>query len=151
MVWIRGCIKSFRTGRLERGLQLVQLSATRCSCIAILWVSLVSSVAITLCVVSRWGFVFYFVVDSVRKFWIHPHIITVKIKWLWNARNRDSSVSIETTLHSRRPVFTSRKKQWWDFFSSPPHPDLLWGPPSLLSNGYVCKLDGVWCSSLIST
>jgi hypothetical protein len=24
----------------------------------------------------------------------------------------------------------------WDFFSSPPRPDRLWGPPSLLSNGY---------------
>jgi len=28
--------KCFRTGRLERELQMVQLSATRCSCIAIL-------------------------------------------------------------------------------------------------------------------
>jgi predicted glycosyltransferase involved in capsule biosynthesis len=33
---IRGCIKSFRTGRLGREPQIVQLSATRCSCIAIL-------------------------------------------------------------------------------------------------------------------
>jgi hypothetical protein len=24
----------------------------------------------------------------------------------------------------------------WEFFSSPPRPDRLWGPPSLLSNGY---------------
>jgi len=24
----------------------------------------------------------------------------------------------------------------WEFFSSPPCPELLWGPPSLLSNGY---------------
>jgi hypothetical protein len=31
-----GVSKSFRTGRLERELQMVQLSATRCSCIAIL-------------------------------------------------------------------------------------------------------------------
>jgi hypothetical protein len=31
-----GVIKSFRTGRLGRELQMVQLSATRCSCIAIL-------------------------------------------------------------------------------------------------------------------
>jgi hypothetical protein len=30
--------KRFRTGRLERELQMIQLSATRCSCIAILWV-----------------------------------------------------------------------------------------------------------------
>jgi hypothetical protein len=31
-----GVSKSFRTGRLERELRMVQLSATRCSCIAIL-------------------------------------------------------------------------------------------------------------------
>jgi hypothetical protein len=24
----------------------------------------------------------------------------------------------------------------WEFFSSPPRPELLWGPPSLLSSGY---------------
>jgi hypothetical protein len=64
------CIsKSFRTGRLERELQMVQLSATRCSCIAILWVSLVSFAAITLCVASQRVFivVVVFVIDSVRK------------------------------------------------------------------------------------
>jgi hypothetical protein len=33
-----GVSKSFRTGRLERELQMVQLSAIKCSCIAILWV-----------------------------------------------------------------------------------------------------------------
>jgi hypothetical protein len=27
----------------------------------------------------------------------------------------------------------------WEFFSSPPLPDRLWGPPSLLSNGYQGK------------
>jgi hypothetical protein len=31
-----GVSKSFQTGRLERELQMVQLSATRCSCIAVL-------------------------------------------------------------------------------------------------------------------
>jgi hypothetical protein len=50
---------------------MVQLSATRCSCIAILWVSLVSFTAITLCVASQRVFVVvvvvYFVIDSVRK------------------------------------------------------------------------------------
>jgi len=24
----------------------------------------------------------------------------------------------------------------WEFYASPPRPDRLWGPPSLLSNGY---------------
>jgi len=33
-----GVFKSFRTGRLERELLTVQLSATRCICIAILWI-----------------------------------------------------------------------------------------------------------------
>jgi len=45
--------KGFRTGRLERELQIVQLSATRCSCIAIFSVSLVSFATITLCVTSQ--------------------------------------------------------------------------------------------------
>jgi hypothetical protein len=65
-----GVSKSFRTGRLHWELQVVQLSATRCSCITILWVSLVSFVAVTLCVASQRVFIvlsLYFVIDSVRK------------------------------------------------------------------------------------
>jgi hypothetical protein len=57
-------------GLLERELQMVQLSATRCSCVTILWDSPVSFGAITLCVVSQRVFIFlvaYFVIDSVRK------------------------------------------------------------------------------------
>jgi hypothetical protein len=47
---------------------MVQLSATRCSYIAILCVSLVSFAAIILCVASQRVFiVVYFVIDSVRK------------------------------------------------------------------------------------
>jgi hypothetical protein len=61
--------KSFRAGRLERELQMVQLFDTRCSCIAILWVSLVSFAVITLSVASQRVFivVVYFVIHSVRK------------------------------------------------------------------------------------
>jgi len=60
--------KSFRTDHLERELQMIQLSAVRCSCIAILWVSLVSFATITLCVASQRVFIVdvYFVIDSVR-------------------------------------------------------------------------------------
>jgi hypothetical protein len=65
-----GVSKSFWTGRLERELQMVQLSATRCSCVAIFLVSLVSFAAITLCIASQRVFVVvvlvYFVIDSVR-------------------------------------------------------------------------------------
>jgi hypothetical protein len=49
---------------------MVQLSVARCSCIAILRVSLVSLAAITLCVTSQRVFIVvsvYFVIDSVRK------------------------------------------------------------------------------------
>jgi hypothetical protein len=49
---------------------MVQLSATRCSYIAILWVSLVSFAAITLCVASQRVFIVvivYFVTTQVRK------------------------------------------------------------------------------------
>jgi hypothetical protein len=65
-----GVSKSFRTDRLERELQMLQLSATRCTFIAILWVSLMSFVAITLCVASQRVFIVvsvYFIIDSVRK------------------------------------------------------------------------------------
>jgi hypothetical protein len=66
-----GVSKSFRTGCQAQDLQMVQLSATRCSCIAILLVSLVSFAPITRCVASQRVFfvvVFvYFVIDSVRK------------------------------------------------------------------------------------
>jgi hypothetical protein len=52
-----GVSKSFRTGLLERELQMVQLSTTRCSCIAILWVSLEIFAAITLRVASQRVFI----------------------------------------------------------------------------------------------
>jgi hypothetical protein len=72
-----GVSKSFRTGRLERELQMVLLSATRCSCIAILWACLVSFAAITLCVAAQRVFitVVYFVIDSVRKLLDTPSYI----------------------------------------------------------------------------
>jgi hypothetical protein len=52
-----GVPKSFRTGFLERELQMGHLSASRCSCIVVLWVSLVSFANITLCVASQRVFV----------------------------------------------------------------------------------------------
>jgi len=65
-----GASKGIRTGRLEIELQIVQLSATKCSCTAILWLSLVSCATIALWrrqqrVISKVSI--YFVIDSVRK------------------------------------------------------------------------------------
>jgi hypothetical protein len=71
----RGCIQILQTGRLERELKMVQLSATRRSCIAILWVSLVSFAAITLWMQQQWiipKVSVYFVIDSVRKILVTP-------------------------------------------------------------------------------
>jgi hypothetical protein len=48
-----GVSESLRTGRLEWELQMAEFCSTRCSCISILWVSLVSFVAVTLCVASQ--------------------------------------------------------------------------------------------------
>jgi hypothetical protein len=65
--------KNVRTGRLERELQIVQFSATRCSYIAILSVSLVNFAAITLCVASERVFIvvsLYFVMTQSGNFWI---------------------------------------------------------------------------------
>jgi hypothetical protein len=69
---IQGLSKCFRTGRLERKLQMVQLSATMCSSVAILWVSLVSFVALTLCVASQRVFVFISLSTRSGNFWIRP-------------------------------------------------------------------------------
>jgi len=43
----------------------------------------------------------------------------------------------------------SRHGRGWEFFSSPPRLDRLWGPSSLLSNEYQgrvswCKAAGAW-------
>jgi hypothetical protein len=67
-----GISKIFRTGRLERELQVVQLSAIRCSCIAILWVGLVSFSDITICIAFQRVFiVVYLVMTQSRNFWIY--------------------------------------------------------------------------------
>jgi hypothetical protein len=74
-----GISKSFRTGRLERELQMVQLSATKWSFITILWVSLVSFAAITLCVASQRVIPeksIYFLSTQSGNFWMHPRMST---------------------------------------------------------------------------
>jgi hypothetical protein len=67
----KGVFKSFRTGRLERELQMVRLSATRCSCIAILWVSAVNFAAIIFFVASQRVFIVNSLSTQSGNFWIH--------------------------------------------------------------------------------
>jgi hypothetical protein len=49
-------------------------------------------------------------------------------------RNRGSSVNVVITVRvDHRASILGRDR---DFISSPPRPDRLWGPPSLISYGY---------------
>jgi hypothetical protein len=73
-----GVSKSFRTGRLEQELQMVQLSATRYSYTATFWVSLVSFAAVTLCVTSQRVFIFIVVMTQSGNFWINPRMVPRK-------------------------------------------------------------------------
>jgi hypothetical protein len=52
-------------------------------------------------------------------------------------KSRDSSAGIETGYGlDDRMIGGSNPDRGWKFFSTPPHPDQIWGPPSLLSNSY---------------
>jgi hypothetical protein len=94
-----GVSKSFRTGRLERELQMIQLCATRCSCIAILWVSLVNFAAITLYVASER---LYFVIDSVRKLLVTPS---------YRVTSKTNMVTVRTAQHYS--IWMSAKDVCW--------------------------------------
>jgi hypothetical protein len=64
----------------------------------------------------------------------HPYHSPDLVTLIIFGESRDSSVGIalDYGLDDRGPVHG----RGWVFFSSPPHPDWLWGPPSFLSNGY---------------
>jgi hypothetical protein len=46
------------------------------------------------------------------------------------------SISSSYSYSENRDSTKFKIKKKYILFSSPPHPDRLWGPPSLLSNGY---------------
>jgi hypothetical protein len=120
--------KSFWTDRLERELQMVQLSDTRCSCIAILWVSLVCFAAVTLYVASQRVIPtvsVYFIIHSVQKLFDIPsracvcrgrwRYSSISVPWCWRQlwfpklglfRPFDTAV----TKFSRRESFKSQKQ-----------------------------------------
>jgi hypothetical protein len=88
---------------------MVQLSATKCSCIAILRVSLVSFAAIILCVASQRVFiVVYFVIDSVRKLLDTPSCIILKFDLSLTSIKRRCLVISSYEMHSGVPEFYSR-------------------------------------------
>jgi hypothetical protein len=108
-----GISKSFRTGRLEWELQMAQLSATGCNCIAILWVSLVSFAVITFCVASQRVLPrvrVYFIIDSFRKLldtssYVIPNQVTDVSEWLGL---RNGACAIGQEFHCRGCLFFRR-------------------------------------------
>jgi hypothetical protein len=105
---------------------MVQLSATRRSCIAVLLVSLVSFHAVTLFVTSQRVFIvvsIYFVTTQSGNFWIHPRICRPTVSQLlhrflrytsrciWMCVSHGSSVNIVTRLEDGRPEFDPRQGQ----------------------------------------
>jgi hypothetical protein len=106
-----GVSKSFRTGRLERDLQMVQLSATRCSRIAILWVSLASFAAVTISVAPQRVFIVvrvYFVIHSVRKLLDTPSYIVIK-----KIVAKLGFVTSKEELACVIALITSNLAHWW--------------------------------------
>jgi hypothetical protein len=95
--------KSFRTGRLERELQMVELSATSCSRIAIVWISLMSFAAITLYVASQWVFIVvsvYFIIDPVRKLLdtsSYMFVVQTKLAYITATQNNRISLGEENS------------------------------------------------------
>jgi hypothetical protein len=57
-------------------------------------------------------------------------------QYLKNIRNRDGVVVIATGYGLEERGVGFRVQVGSRIFSSPRRPDRLWGPPSLLSNGY---------------
>jgi hypothetical protein len=97
-----GVSKSIRTGCLERELQMVRLSATRCSCLAILWVCLVSFAAIILCVASQPvtpKVSIYFVIDSVWKLLDTLSYTLTTINTRWEVTQRVMAAKLTKLTH----------------------------------------------------
>jgi hypothetical protein len=93
---------------------MVQLSATRCSCVAILWVSLVSFVAITLCVASQRVFIIvvYFVIDSVRKILDTPSY-AVSLIHVWTRSRVRVNLLTDSTRHEASCLISKEGLGLW--------------------------------------
>jgi hypothetical protein len=154
-----GVSKSFRTGRLERELQMVHLSATRCSCIAILWVSLMSFASITLCVASQRVFVVvvvYFVMDSVRKLLDTPSYHLMFLALMCSDVRTRATCCCWLHKDSKIPTRNGFEKRTMDGRALP-FLNSLWGGPrvvrvewtwwSIKLLGHACGL-GISCGSM---
>jgi hypothetical protein len=100
---------------------MVHLSATRCSCIAILWVSLVSFAAITLCAASQRVFIAISLLTQSGKFWIHPHICHLILEIWWDLldgglphrkSSTDTGHHVKKRQHKNLPMRDSNQRCW---------------------------------------
>jgi hypothetical protein len=108
-----GVSKSFRTGRLARELQMVQPSATKCICIATLWISLVSFAAITLCVASQRMFIVISLSTQSGNFWIHFRTALRKLSLLSSPGDCHCTTSYVHLCISVSKVSSSDWGQTW--------------------------------------
>jgi hypothetical protein len=109
---------------------MVQLSATGCSCIAILCVSLLTFAPITLCVAFQRvipNVSVYFVIDSVRKLLSRPSYIDPAIQTLlchfWRILCRIHKGQSEA-YHS--PPSSAEVKNAWSYTSTPQYVIMVW-------------------------
>jgi hypothetical protein len=128
--------RSFRIGRLERELQMEKLSATRCSCIAIFWVSLVSFAAITLCVASEWAIpkVSLYLSTQSGNFWITLVYCTQKPLYKQVALKINCIKILNDFFHTPHIVLVTRFAK-----------EALWHVPN---QNYILKLRIQWDFSL---
>jgi hypothetical protein len=115
-----------------RELKTVQLSATRRSYFAILWVSLVSFAAINFCVASQLVFIVvsvYFVIDSVQKLLEIPSYVT--------------ATKTSTLRHLYWEEFELANLAFIMSFRHRECPDL---PPSLIIKTIMVTIQVMWLS-----
>jgi hypothetical protein len=95
---------------------MVEHSATRCSCISILWVSLVTFAAITLCVASQRVFIVVsiYIIHSVRKLLDTPShkCIAIVSQILLYHQRLNTNITIIIILWMKRPP--GRPSRRWE-------------------------------------
>jgi hypothetical protein len=137
-----GCIQKFPDWPLVVRTAMVQLSATRCSCIAILWVSLVSFAARTLCFASQRVFIVVISLSTQSrnfrtyprvcvcvKYYIVPHaesLLPWKNLFLWLILHNTRSLAVTQSLETS--CYENQKRIWKGevFYNYMPNICLLW-------------------------
>jgi hypothetical protein len=73
--------------------------------------------------------------SPVSNFQINHNNTATQVEWKKRATTSSSTVC-SSSHYIFLPTEQKKLQKIFQFFSSTPRPDRLWGPPSLLSNGY---------------